>query len=665
VPKLHPITGLAACGTAGGRVSYGSRSGEQFVLCDGGCTFWLNADEIAFLGPLSGSWEGTPAGTAPQAVNIHTGARRPLEAVPAGVPLREASFLAATPAGRWQAAIAGAGASFGSCGEFPGGTVGRAMTDGRGAAAHDGAIVLVDVYQGGGQGFRISRPDGVIVPTFNPPEDREPAIAAGSDPYHLELVDQGRAIWPAAGAWGVHGITPAPLWIPGSLRACYVEIGGVAYLVHWLEGVGTVARRADSDQGKVLSRAGAEFHYDAIAWNGGIRIAWARFDGEPPGSLEIVEWDLVSGIEDLTPPAPIKFPTFRFSHPVSVYPFRAEGSGRPDVFTLGTYSESPTPTSPLPKGRLLLAHDSAADWTIPAGALRSYDAVGWELYRVEGETLEQSGARWIRQARANLAQWPRDCFVIPMFYNQFNPATGAWLWTDQEVLDGLEYLDQVVNLDPRIKFMAPFSFDRTNGIKPNPNLRRAFDDCVAAAARAGEATLTPVPTDPPIDPPIDPPHPPQPRKLSKGLKMEIDGKVVQLRGAGLRLIAPDAPGTGIWGVLDGKPSEWRGVLYVTDGASAARYRAKKIPGDRYTFTNVEAECLAGADLGQYSAGLDKQGYHKPTGNTDAGDLEQWRVYEGNEIGTIQAQIEQTSDANHPAGAGKKIVGFPLTVEIVS
>jgi hypothetical protein len=663
MPKLHPITGLAACGTAGGRVSYGSRSGEAIQLCDGGCTFWLNADEIAYLGPLSGSWQGTPGGTAPQAVDIRTGARRPLEAVPG--PLREASFLAAA-GGRWQAAQAGQGATFGSCGEFPGGTISRAMTDGRGAAASDGSIVLLDAYQGGGNGFRIGRPDGSIFPTFNPPEDRQPGIGAGApDPYHLTLIDAQRAIWPASGAWGTFGI-PAPLWLPGSLRACYVEPGGVAYLVHWLEGVGLVARRADSDHGTILATADREFHYDAIAWNGGIRIAWATIDGEPPGSLTIVEWDLASAIVDLRPAPPLVFPSFRFSHPVSVYPFRAEGSGRPDVFTLGTYSENTTPPVPLPKGRLVLGHDSPADWTIPSNGLRSYDLILWELYRLKAETLPQTAARWDRQARANLAQWPRDCGVIPMFYQQFDPATGGWLWTDAEVLEGLEYLDQIVNLDRRIKVIAPFSYDRANGIKPNPNLSRAFGALVLAAALVGEASLTPVPTTPPIDPPIDPPKPPRPfRTHTKGSAMEIDGKIVRLRGAGGRVIAPDSPGTGIWGTLDGKPSEWRGVLYVGKDASAAKYKAKKLPSNRYTFTNVEADCLAGADAGQYSAGLDKQGYHKPTGNTDAGDLEQWRVYDGNENGALEAQVEQTTDENHPDGAGHKFFGFPLAVEILS
>jgi hypothetical protein len=651
MPRLNPITGLAACGTAGGRVSYGGKTGEQTYLCDGGCTFWLNAEEIVFLGPHNGSWSGGGA-TIPQAVNIRSGGRRPLDS-------REASFLAAG-GGRWQAAQAGAGATFGSCGEFPGGTISRAMTDGRGAAAADGSIALLDAYQGGGNGFRISRPDGSIFPPLP-----GMGIAAGErDPYHLTLIDANRAIWPRGESWGTFGLAAAPpKWIPGSLRACYVEQGGAAYLVHWLDGVGLVARRADASIGKILATAGREFHYDAIAWNGGIRITWATIDGEPPGSLEIVEWDLVSGLEELAPPPPLPRPTFRFSHPVSVYPYKAAGSGRPDLFTLGTYTEA-QPPAPLPAGRLLLAHDGESDWTIPAAALRPFDLVLWELYRLKAETLAESAARWERQARRNLEQWPHDCGLIPMFYNQFNAATGVWLWTDAEVLEGLEFLDTIANLSPRIKVIAPFSYDRANGIKPNPNLSRTFDDLVAAAARAGAAILTPVPAPP--DPPV-PPKPSHPfRTHTKGSAMaEIDGKIVQLRGAGARLIAPDAPGTGIWGTLDGKPSQWRGVIYAADGAGGTKYLASKLAGGRYTFRNVDHDCLLGADAGQYSSGLDRQGYHKPTGDTDAGDLEQWRVYDGNENGAIEAQIEQVTDEQHPAGAGKKIFAFPLAVEIVS
>jgi len=493
----------------------------------------------------------------------------------------------------------------------------------------------------------------------------------------LQLLGGRRAIWTEGFDVGVANL-PAPAYYNagGLWKAQAVFVAGAWWIAYYNGQKGIILHPfASSARAFPILPVGDGWHAIAAAGPDTVRIAISRTEGEGAGDIWGYDLDVRTGaatplpfwpggrpttfpfveLEQINPPAPAPFPTFSFSHPISVYPFKAEGSGRPDLFTLGTYTEAPAPPNPLPAGRLLLAHDGESDWTIPAGTLRSFDLVLWELYRVKGETLADTFARWERQARANLAQWPRDCGVIPMFYTQFQ-------WTIAEVLEALERLDSIANLSPRIKVIAPFAFDRANGIVSDPELRRAFDDCVAAAARAGAATLEPIP---PIVPPIEPPKPPQPRKLTKGLKMEIDGKIVQLRGAGLKLIAPDAPGTGIWGSQGGDLKDWRGVLYVGEGAAGTRYRAKKIPGDRYVFTNVDHDCLAGADLGQYSAGLDRQGYHKPTGNTDAGDLEQWRVYEGNEIGTMQAQIEQTSDQNHPAGAGKKIVGFVLTVEIVS
>lgn len=546
---------------------------------------------------------------------------------------------------------------FGSLGDLP--------NAGAADVAADGTIVYKTSYHANA-GLTIVDPSGLVV-------DRPDAF-----PVDYQALVGGRAVWRG----GAHGRAALRPTLADAMNIRVAEnVAGVDVLAYWSNAASALVVEPDGEGVGFMFVTQNGFDHDLISLNGEAILAASRTSGEGPADLVKVAITR-AGLRylvpaDGNPPAwfpaptwgpikitpPIVIPSFKFSHRISVYPFAAAGSGRPDVFTLGTYTEAPTPPVPLPKGRLLLAHDSPADWTIPAGALRSYDLVLWELYRTPEETLAQSAARWDRQARRNLEQWPRDCGLIPMFYRQFNPATGEWLWSEAEVLDGLAYLDEIANLSPRIKVIAPFSYDRANGIKPNPNIARAFDALVVAADAAGASTLTPVPVDPP-DPP-DPPKPPKPRKLTKGLTMEIDGKIVQLRGAGLRLIAPDSPGTGIWGG-SGNPDlkDWRGVLYVTDGASASRYRAKKIPGDRYLFTNVEADCLAGADGGQYSTGLDRQGYHKPTGNTDAGDLEQWRVYEGNEIGSVQAQIEQISDGNHPAGPGKKIVVFVLTVEIV-
>ena len=682
MPKLQPITGLAACGTAGGRISYGSRSGEQFVLCDGGCSFWLNVDEIAYLGPTSGSWAGVPGATIPQAVNIHTGARRPLEVRADGQAPRQAHFLAAA-ADRWQAAIAGQGWSFGSCGEFPGGTVSRAMTDGRGAAGVDGTIALVDLYQGENHGFRLGRPSGSTFPPIG-----TPAIADGTDPYHLTVLDQNRAIWPTRFSWGTFGLE-APRWIPGSLRACYLEIAGVAYLVHYLEGRGLVARRADSTRGKVLANAGREYHYDAIAFNGGIRAAWATFDGEPPGSLVIVDWDLVSDLEELGPPPdpPVVIPTFRFSHPVIVAPFKdpqgtsgatheitVNGAGmtieRPHFAAgdslndrrgelLGIYSESTdNPIADLGlaagmKTRLLLCRDRAGAWRIPS-TLRAWDIPARELYLTVGETVDEAAARWGREVRDALEQWPGDLAVVPMFYCQ-GGAPPNEIWPVWAVCQGLAHLDPIVNLSPRIKVIAPFSYLRANGIVAHPELRQAFENLKTAAHEAGVATLTPIPRPPD-------PKPPTFRTHTKGLTMEIDGKIVRLRGAGGRVIAPDAPNTGTWGSL-GKG--WRGTRDVDENDPAGRMRARKVDGNRYTFTSEATHGIAGADGTRHSGSLATQTYFKPDGDTDAGDYERWRVYDGNENGALEAQIEHVTDNEHADGPGRKFFAFPLSVEIVS
>lgn len=169
----------------------------------------------------------------------------------------------------------------------------------------------------------------------------------------------------------------------------------------------------------------------------------------------------------------------------------------------------------------------------------------------------------------------------------------------------------------------------------------------------------------PWDP--NPPVPPPSKNFThtKGLKMNIDGKTVVLRGPKGMLMRPDKPGTGIWKDADPKGS-WRGSVFDIGDANDARahYRAEKLLSGRYLFTNIQDNCLAGEDAGQYSPDLLQQFYHKPTGNKDAGDLEQWRVYDGNENGAIEAQCEQTTDNGHPSGAGKKFFAYPLCVEVI-
>lgn len=143
--------------------------------------------------------------------------------------------------------------------------------------------------------------------------------------------------------------------------------------------------------------------------------------------------------------------------------------------------------------------------------------------------------------------------------------------------------------------------------------------------------------------------------------MEIDGKIVVLRGTAGMLVSPDAPNTGTWGHLG---QGWRGIVYRASDSSGTQHRAEKLPNGRYSFLNVEHNGYLGADGGQYSPALDKQGYYMPDGRQGPGDLEQWRVYDGNENGALEAQIEQATDGQSPAGAGRKFFVFALAVEVV-
>jgi hypothetical protein len=197
-------------------------------------------------------------------------------------------------------------------------------------------------------------------------------------------------------------------------------------------------------------------------------------------------------LDELTalPPIVASALTFAFTHPVIVAPFKADGSGQPDLFTFGTYSEEPSLPSPMPSGRLLLAHDGQSDWLPPAG-LRPFDVPMLECYLVTGETVDQSAARWTRQMLALLAEWPGSIGAIPMFYDQggIPGGTPPELWPVATVLQGITHLSAIVNLSPRIVLIAPFEYNRLNGIIAHPELQAAFAALVAAAAQAGLATL--------------------------------------------------------------------------------------------------------------------------------------------------------------------------------
>ncbi len=138
--------------------------------------------------------------------------------------------------------------------------------------------------------------------------------------------------------------------------------------------------------------------------------------------------------------------------------------------------------------------------------------------------------------------------------------------------------------------------------------------------------------------------------------MDIDGKLVILRGPAGKLASPDAPNTGTWGGLG---QGWRGVLWMGPHSNTEdlRHRAVKLPSGNYTFTSAQHNGLLGCDATKHSGDLTQQFYYKPDGNPDVGGYETWRVYDGNESGAIEAQIEYDNDEG-------RYFGYPLAIEVV-
>lgn len=136
---------------------------------------------------------------------------------------------------------------------------------------------------------------------------------------------------------------------------------------------------------------------------------------------------------------------------------------------------------------------------------------------------------------------------------------------------------------------------------------------------------------------------------------EIDGKTVILRGPAGWLASPDAPNTGPWADIG---HGWRGFRWLSahDATTETHHRATKLPNGRYTFTSI-TNGLAGADATKHSGNLLAQFYYKPDGDDVSGGYEEWRCYEGNESGAIEAQIEYDD-------AEGKYFGCSLAVEIV-
>lgn len=299
-----------------------------------------------------------------------------------------------------------------------------------------------------------------------------------------------------------HGSVPGML-DPVMAGACTVgkaQNGGIAVLMQ--DGTAGVLLPGQ-DTGDPRVADGGAGAYAAVCW-GPLGVRFVTF----------TEADVV--------PAPFAFAPF--DHPVLIAPFAAAGSGAIDLFDVGLYTEVTDPSAVIATAaatgmRLLLGQDGPHPPPLPAG-LRPWDIPFRELYRLKSETLAQSVARWIADTESMLEQWPGDCGVIPMFYKQAAP-DGSPLWTDAEVLEGLAYLSQIVNLSPRITVVAPFELNRADeGITSSPVLMAAFRSLQKATP--GTPTFIPIGSTP-VPSPVPQPKPkptPAPAPVSDFLTLE-------------------------------------------------------------------------------------------------------------------------------------------------
>jgi len=270
----------------------------------------------------------------------------------------------------------------------------------------------------------------------------------------------------------------------------------------------------------------------------GSRIAVAVSDLQTAET--VFYWFNETDITEL--PRETLIPTFTFNHPVMIAPFKdpdgtsgatheivvnrtGQSVNRPHFAAAdslygqrgelcGIYSEKVDPISDLQlasmlQTRLMVCHDSITPWTLPKG-LRAWDIPTLEFYLDPSESFEQSLTRWRRSLADLITTWAGDIGVIPMFYCQ-GGAPPNEVWTVDEVLKAIAPLSDLVNMSPRIKVIAPFSYQRANGIVAHPELQHAWANLREAGRLARVARLLPIAPKPPV-----PTTPYPPAKAFKG-----------------------------------------------------------------------------------------------------------------------------------------------------
>lgn len=370
-----------------------------------------------------------------------------------------------------------------------------------------------------------------------------PLAACGVNPVIYDLAGQLHVsdCGPAIGSQGWRYVDR----VTGSLVTGDATLGSSFGLSEWTDlgdslyiGQCGTARGCALWDGATLRMIEAGDAWFIRAHRDGDQVSIAMVREQKTGQPSILLWLTVAELRAMpavVPDAPPPFVFAPFNHPVLVCPFKdpnGESGALAEIvvnqniqavhrqyFTaedslvgpflgelIGIYSESPDPTVTIGiaaglKTRLLWCHDSDTPWTLPAG-LRTWDipAVEFYWYKGKGETLAQAVARWQRDEAAMLVAWPGDCAVVPQFYCMGGAPPDEVL-TVAEVLQALAHLTALVNRSPRIKIVAPFSFQRANGIVAHPELRAAFESLKAATP--GRPIFLPIDPPPIKEPPMN------------------------------------------------------------------------------------------------------------------------------------------------------------------
>ena len=489
----------------------GSLNRVPFPFPSYGGACWLDDDTVLVSIP------------APTAQGSILATWRPGAASATPLPDQRGANDYAAGGGRFIAWLAGYGV-WGSLGHLPAAGLPNSGTGfASRCVAPDGTIAYIP-DRGNGYGLDVVSPDGLV--------SEAPGIWSLDE---QTLGGDRAAVW-RGGALN----TPIPKPARPAFNTQVVDLpDGERWLVYWADGVGFVAQLDGALDGYIFGTEPVFYNHSARAVDGELWITWSSTSGEGPNDVTVLRVDRAQPRVALVPP-PVAIPTFSFTHPVFVAPFKdpygataapaeivvnqtgqqldrpcfvAEDSLDWRGALEGIYSEAPDPAAVLAvaaahETRLMLAHDSIADWPVPAG-LRPWDLPTLELYLSEGESLDQSVARWTRQVDQLLAEWAGSIGVIPMFYCM-GGAPPDELFTVDQVLAGLHHLSAIVNRSPRIVVIAPFSYLRANGIDGHVELQQAFENLLAEQRRVGLATLPPIAQPEPPEPEPPEPEPPEP-----------------------------------------------------------------------------------------------------------------------------------------------------------